>query len=173
MKRLTLLVVIAASLLAAQQASAHVLINDDAKSQGAILHIIPDDDPIAGQSATLFFDTQGNLLQGSTVTLTIQDATGAAESVPTKTDGSLVTADYTFPTQGTYTVSYVVTGKDGTTYKFAQSQRVSRGTVGSALDKPTYAWAEMLAIGAGVTLTVLLLIAFNHRAGIAKYSRLQ
>lgn len=41
-----------------QKAYAHVLVSDESNTVGAVLHITPDDDPIAGESAHIFFDVQ-------------------------------------------------------------------------------------------------------------------
>jgi xanthine/uracil/vitamin C permease (AzgA family) len=154
-------------------ASAHVLVMDESKSAGAILHITPDDDPIAGQSATLYFDMQGKRAADTRVTLAIKDDYGAASQVsiePGEAKGSLITASYIFPKQGVYTITFTVR-QDDRTYTFAQSQRVARGVSGSALDRPTYAWAEALTAGCGVGLAVLVIVAFNRRKTIARQSK--
>lgn len=38
--------------------SAHVLITDKNNQIGSVLHITPDDDPIAGQPSALYFDIE-------------------------------------------------------------------------------------------------------------------
>lgn len=150
--------------------SAHVLITDETHTRGAILHIIPDDDPIAGQQATLYFDmqNQASTADGS-VSLTIRGANGQIANVKTQTNGTLATATYTFPAQGAYELTFTVK-PDGKTYTFKQSQRVSRGVAASALDKPTYVWAEILLLASVIGLVLLGITAFNHRKDIAKQS---
>src|SRR5690606_41986940 len=64
-------------------------------TKGAIVHIIPDDDPIAGQESELYFDMQDKLPTGSSVVLNIQDNNGGTKQVSTKIDGSLATSKYT------------------------------------------------------------------------------
>lgn len=170
--KLLILVAAIALLVTGQPASAHVLISDETGSKGAILHIIPDDDPVAGQKATLFFDTQNDLLSDrSNVKLTIKNDSGEQVDVPTKTSGSLATADYLFPAQGHYTLTYAIAA-NGKTVTFVQSQRVSRGTIGSALDRPTYTWAELLTIGSSIGLALLAVAMINHRKEIAQHSKL-
>lgn len=172
MKRLLVVVLFAIAVFIPVPATAHVLITDSSQSKGAILHIIPDDDPVAGEQSPLYFDTQEQLLKPDTsskVTLIIENTTGEKTDVPVKIDGSLVTADYTFPMQGVYKLTYeIVAGNEK--YIFTQSQRVSRGAVESALNQPTYAWAEMLIVGTGVGLIVLMIVAFNRRKLIANQS---
>lgn len=169
-KMLLCLLALAACFAITPTASAHVLITDTTKAQGAILHIIPDDDPIAGQKATLYFDAQNQVVQkDSTVAVAIKDAGGQQDEVEARIDGSLVTADYTFPAQGAYELTFTIK-TDSKTYAFTQSQRVSRGVAASALDKPTYPWAEMLLLASGISLVLLGVMAFNRRKGIAKQS---
>lgn len=155
-------------LLAVETASAHVLITDTTNMKGAILHIVPDDDPIAGETATLYFDTQDGLLDEAEVFLTI-NSDDDKTNVPINVSGSLVTADYIFPAQGVYDVVYLIKKADAE-YTFEQSQRVTRGVLGSALDEPSYAWAQILGISSGVGLAALAIVAFNRRKEIANQS---
>lgn len=172
MKYIAVLIILFFALVP-QTTAAHVLITDDSRSKGAILHIIPDDDPIAGEKAVLYFDTQGGLLSDDAkVSLSIRDSGGDETQVVTKTDGSLVTAEYTFPVQGVYQLQYTVQAT-GKTYEFSQAQRVSRGDVGSALDKPSYAAAEIGVLASALGLVLLLIVAFNRRHSIAAQSTLK
>lgn len=158
--------------LVPQQVFAHVLITDDTKSKGAIAHIIPDDDPVAGEKAVLYFDTQGGLLDDKAkVSLSISDAAGEAAQVSTKIDGSLVTAEYTFPVQGAYKLTFTV-DTASKQYVFNYSQRVSRGVVSSALDKPSYAFAEIGVLASGLGIVLLFIVAFNRRVRLARHSAL-
>lgn len=173
MKKVSLLLLLgflSVLLLPAHSAYAHVLIRDTAGNRGAILHIIPDDDPIAGKKATLFFDMQNDTKKISKVTLGITQE-GSNETVPIKAklDGSLATANFTFPSQGVYLLKYEVKATDET-YTFEQSTRIARGVIVGSLDKPRYAWAEALLIGCGVAFGVLVILAFNRRSEIAKQS---
>ena len=173
MKRL-LLVIFSVLLLSnafLQPVSAHVLITDQTTTKGAILHVMPDDDPIAGQDTVFYFDTQNQLAaQGSNVKLDILDENGSSKEVEAKVDGSLATATYIFPTQGIYKLTFTV-NSNGQTYIFEQSQRVSRGVSASALSKPTYAWAEMLLVTCFVLFALLVVMFINRRKDIATQSK--
>jgi hypothetical protein len=171
MKRFFVGIILAACLfICSQPVSAHVLVTDDTKTKGAILHIIPDDDPAAGEEATFYFDTQDNLLDAnSSVKLTVKNTTGTIQAVDTKIDGSLVTAQYIFPTQGVYELTFIATSNDKK-YTFTQSQRVSRGVSVGALNQPTHTWAEVMLLTSGIGFMLLLIFAFNKRKDIAKRS---
>lgn len=164
---------VASLFLQSAPASAHVLVTDSTSSQGAILHIIPDDNPIAGQESTLYFDTQQGLIvpERTTATLVITDSTGRSAPITPTLDGSLVTASYTFPTQGVYRLTYTIT-TNGTASVFEYSQRVSRGVQGSVLDTPSYVWAEMLIVTSLTGLIVTISAAVVRRKAIAKQSAL-
>lgn len=167
------LVVLVAGFVFSQHASAHVVVNSTDKDSSAILHIIPDDDPIAGEVANLMFDTQdGFLIDSSEISLVIRDTSKQSEvTVPIRQDGSLVSADYTFPTQGTYLIKYTVT-TDGNTQVFEQDMRVSRGTQGSNQVVQTYPWAEGLLFAVAVLFLVLVVIGWNKRHEIFAFSKL-
>src|SRR5690606_16670133 len=121
----------------------------------------PDDDPIAGQPADLYFDTQDQLEQtGDMVTVTIRDDSGREAIVPATVSGTLATARYTFPAQGVYDLVFTVS-KDGNSDIFKQSQRVSRGVVVSALDEPAKTWPQGLLLASAVAFLALMIVAFN------------
>lgn len=170
MKRLGLLLLSTLTiLLFPTQASAHVLITDTTKTKGAILHINPDDDPIAGQPASFFFDMQDQDI--TEVTLTINSTTSESKSVPLQISGSLATAEYIFPSQGAYDMTFAVQTVNSS-YTFNYSQRVSRGISSGALDKPSYAWAEMLLLASGLGFVLLMIVAVNRRTAIKLQSKL-
>ena len=172
MKWIVVVLLITLLALVPHAATAHVLVTDETGSKGAIVHIIPDDDPVAGEKAVLYFDTQGGLLDDqASVSFTVSQSADEVVQVPTTTDGSLVTAEYTFPIQGVYNLTFTV-DTAGKQYVFNQSQRVSRGIVGSALDKPSYAAAEIGVLASGIGIVLLLIVAFNRRAGLASHSSL-
>lgn len=154
-----------------QDAYAHVLIRDISGSKGAILHIIPDDDPIAGKKATIFFDMQNttNSIHKATLDITRQNSHETV-SVKTALDGSLITADFIFPRQGVYLLKYQIeVGSE--TYIFEQSTRISRGVAVGAVDKTRHTWAEGLLVACGTVFAVLLIVAFNRRRDILEQSK--
>lgn len=168
-KILFLALLIVVTILLPQTAFAHVLISDDTRSVGAVLHVVPDDDPIAGQPSNLFFDIQTQNINKDTAKLTITDTvTNEAISAPIEVDNNSVTADYTFPVQGVYRLSLTVSSDKN--YTFNYSQRVSRGLTGSALDKPTYPLANLALVFCGTAFLFLLIILFNHRIEIWQHS---
>lgn len=156
-------------LLTSSEAAAHVLIKDVSGAKGAIVHIQPDDDPIAGEPATLYFDTQGT--QNDTVSLKVRNIpTGKTDEIaPTTASGSLAALRYTFPTQGVYELTFKVS--DENTYTFTKYQRVSRGIATNNSTSSTYVWAEMLFIASGIGLIVLFATFINHRKDIAVNSK--
>jgi len=168
---LAIVVALVVTILLAPTAKGHVLLTDETKTKGAILHIVPDDDPIAGKKATLFFDTQQNLLDDAReVTLSVaREGDVQPEVVKTKIDGALVMAEYVFPTQGVYVLRYEIVSS-AKTYVFEQATRISRGIAGEGVSATHYSWAEGLLIGSAVFVVALGIVAWNRRKGIAKHS---
>lgn len=152
-------------------ASAHVLITSADNQKGAILHIIPDDDPIAGEEATLMFDTQEGLMDEDTKVTLIINGEAQTDEIETSIKDSLVSAKYTFPSQGVYTIKYALTD-DNEEYVFVYTARIARGIAGAHNTQPSYIWAEATLFVCGGLLLVLLIIAWNHRKDILKFSQL-
>lgn len=165
-----LIVLAVALLFSAGSASAHVLIKDKSGTKGAILHIQPDDDPIAGEPATLYFDMQNK--NANTVQLTIaNDNTKEVTTLkPAKTKGSLVTLTYTFPAQGIYTLTFATTS-GSETHTFKTHQRVSRGVASGSITK-SYVWAEALLLGSGVATIILATTFVRERRAISAAAKL-
>lgn len=169
-KGILALLIVAACFMPVSEASAHVLVMDETKTTGAVLHIIPDDDPIAGQPSSLYFDMQDALTRDDVVVeLLISNSRGDSEIVETKRSGSLVTATYTFPAQGVYGLTYTVTSGDEA-YTFRQAQRVSRGISSVTLEQPFHAWAQVLLAISVFGLAIVAIVAFNRRKEIAEQS---
>lgn len=158
-------------------ASAHVLISDDTNQIGAILHITPDDDPIAGEPSTIFFDIQNNAATKEThsFTLTIIHQDGTKDTAPISVSKNTITSNYVFPSQAVYTIILSADPVD-TSQKslyFRQAQRVSRGTALNSTAEKTYMWAEIGVIGSLCGLIVLGIITFNRKETLAAYIRSQ
>jgi hypothetical protein len=176
-KRLLVLSIIVANIvLVPQRASAHVLITDNTGSIGAILHVMPDDDPIAGEPSTLFFDIQSQSFSRHRhkVSLAITNDESGTTQVPVKLTGSSVSATYTFPTQGVYKLALTAEAQDAANahaHTFTHTQRVSRGVAGGALDKPTHAWAEAALVACACSFAILMLVGINRRKEIKTYSK--
>ena len=158
-----LLCVVAVAMLQNAAAHAHVLITDETNTMGAVLHITPDDDPIAGSSSHIFFDIQDEQYQDASyqASLAIVDQQGGNRfDVDTSVSGSYVSARHTFATQGVYKLELTVRRGDVSEI-FTVNQRVSRGTLGDETPPAVrHGWAEALivvsATGAGVLAVVWL-----------------
>lgn len=169
MKKLLFAILLIFALLPANHANAHVFITDDSNQQGAVLHITPDDDPIAGDQSTLNLDTQKLNREIKKSTLTITDPRGATTDVSLDTNGTLHQAKYTFPTQGTYQLTFTLKTIDSS-MTFSRSQRVTRGVASGALSRPNYTWARLGLLASGIEFLVLVILVTNRRHDIARQS---
>ena len=172
-KRIVLTIVaIGAIWLLPTSASAHVLITDTSGEIGAVVHINPDDDPVAGEESTIYFDIQSSTYSSHahSITLAITGPDNETVDVPLSTKGSSSSATYVFPERGAYTLTYEAVS-EGHTHTFTHTQRVTRGANGSVTPQPAYAWAEFLMISSGSALVILLLIVINRDKAIAIYSK--
>ena len=156
--------------------SAHVLITDNTGSIGAILHVNPDDDPIADQPSSLFFDIQDQAFSKHPhdVKLEIINEQGTKNKLDITVAGSSVSAKYTFPEQGVYKIVLTAAAKGSANaheHTFTHTQRVSRGVSGSVLDKPAHEWAEATLIIGICGFLTLMTIGFNRRKSIAAHSK--
>jgi hypothetical protein len=161
------MVAIVVCLLSAVPASAHVVIFDTKGKTATVLHLNPDDDPIAGQESNLLFDVQGAALQSAM--LTIINDQGERARPPVDLNDTMVGADYTFPKQGVYELRLKTVSQQGIK-TFVYDQRVSRGIAGSPLDSRPSVWAQLLRVMCPIALLLLLIVAFNRRKDIAAYS---
>lgn len=159
-------------LLAPQAAKAHTVLRDSISGTGAVLHITPDDDPIAGEQSSMFFGIQGtSLMHGQTTAqVTITDDKGQATSATSRVAESGVAADFTFPRQGLYTLALSVEQNGKKLYSFSQSQRVSRGLSNSAPVRAPV-WAEAGLVASTVLGTGTIISMFIRRKIIANYSK--
>jgi hypothetical protein len=170
---LGLVIIVAALILLPASASAHVLIKDEIKGTGAILHINPDDDPVAGERAGLFFDIRDTAVAepGTTVQLTITGEQSAPVQVAAELQGSSVSVSYTFPQQGLYRVQLDVRQNGETTHTFVHPQRVGRGIIGTTNAPNAPMWAEVGMIFSALAVICLGIIAWNRRKAISEYSK--
>jgi hypothetical protein len=151
---------------------AHVLLKDESGKTGAVLHINPDDDPIAGGHSSFFFDIQDSSLSSSdpTAVLVVTNEDGLSENVPLDFVGNTVSVAYIFPKRGVYTLQLTVSGASSELV-FNHTQRVSRGLAGSPLDEPRRDWAEALFVGVICGALALSVVALNRKEKIAMYSK--
>lgn len=166
MKKILFILLLTTITLQHQNAQAHVLITDDTNSIGAVLHISPDDDPVAGEPATFHLDLQNQRAEPRSIELKIRDVSGRNPGAEVDLGTSF---SYRFPSQGVYELVFIAT-TESSSYTFTHSQLVSRGIAGGALEKPTYAWAEILLLTGGIGFILTVIIIFNRRKEIARQS---
>ncbi|MES2876662.1 MAG: hypothetical protein V4678_04295 [Patescibacteria group bacterium] len=156
----------------AQPVSAHVLIRDVNDSVGAVLHITPDDDPVAGSSADLNFSLQNESLAGSTVQIQITDqASGRTATIKPVSGAGAVSARYVFPSKGVYDITLNISGRAN--YTFKHVQRVSRGVGTSSLATPDYPVARATLFVGVIALVGLGVFAVDRRKKIITQSTFQ
>jgi hypothetical protein len=161
-------------LLIAPAAEAHVLMTD--KSIGAVVHISPDDDPIAGEPANFFFDFKDKdnkfdpksceciyqIKQGDTVI-------AQGDLFSAGADPSLENASFsvTFPEVGVYTLT--LTGNPQNPGQFSDfvltdSIRVERSSadtrqpLSQSTNFFTGHWIHFVVFGAGGIIFLILLL---------------
>ncbi|HEX6462606.1 MAG TPA: ferric reductase-like transmembrane domain-containing protein [Candidatus Saccharimonadales bacterium] len=160
--------------LSSRPAAAHMLVKDMANGAGTVLHITPDDDPIAGQQSLISFDIQGASITHAqpSVSLTIIDEQNNKTNVPAKLQKNTVVADYTFPKQGLYTLMLTITQEDQQAYHFTESQRVGRGIITSTSVRSVPLWAGVGTVSTAIAAIAVAAVAFHRRKAIHNYSKL-
>lgn len=156
------------------QANAHVLIADERDRVGAVLHITPDDDPIAGKSAHIFYDIQDESYDTGAykATLEIEDVVAReSDEVAMDVQGSYVSGEYTFDTQGVYELTLLIRHADRTD-RFVVTQRVSRGTPANVqATKTRYDWAESLLVVSASGIVTLGIVILSRSRSILSQSK--
>jgi len=155
-------------------ASAHVLIKDDSHMLGAVLHVSPDDDPIAGHPSDLIFDVSDSSVPITKNNYQAQLLVNGAQ-VDASISGSFVIARYTFQSQGIFDLELLLTPQNpiNPAWHFHYVQRVSRGITAQGAISQSPAWAPPLLIGSITMLLCLLLLALGRRRRIAAYSHIK
>lgn len=174
MKRLLFLaLLLVGCVFASDTANAHVLITNDSKRFSAILHVEPDDDPVAGTKDDIFFDIQSKFLENEdfSATLTIKDPSGQQVELPVAIHQNTIRATYAFPSQGAYELTLTIT-TSATSYRLAYTQRVARGVIATPFDQPSSVWAEAVIAASSCGLVVLAIMVINKRKQISQQSRL-
>lgn len=171
-KYVVLGILLAIVLVPTYQASAHELVVDTAGNKGAILHIDPSDNPIAGQKSTLFLAIR-DLPDAAAAkgVLMVRSQRGTTQLVSTKFHGSMAYVDYTFPDQGLYHLSFVI--KSGAqTYTFNEDEQVARGVAipGAATKVRTDNWARALFVVSLLLIAAVCIMAWVRRTSIARRS---
>lgn len=178
MKKLVFAALTMLSLIAIPgSADAHVLLRDTKTNIGAVLHINPDDDPAAGPISQLYFDIQdqkaATRIPYTGYQLLITNEQGATRQTALDANGSNVTANYAFPTQGVYKLEL----RSGPRYddfahvSLTYSLRVSRGVAGQNAAQNDHPLANIAAVISASLLLALAIIALNNRYAIRKNSK--
>lgn len=170
-KIIFLVVVFIAAVLFGPSVSAHVLVRDDSKSASAILHVIPDDDPIAGQRSELVFDIKTSRSIKSAGLVIGNNESQKISEIPVIINGNILSAAYIFPNQGMYDIKLSVK-TEGKDYIFSYSQRVSRGSSALLPVKRSHPWADVGIIITTCLIFLLIFIAIAHRKQISLQSKM-
>lgn len=156
-------------------AQAHVLIADDRRQMGAVMHITPDDDPIAGEPSTITISIQDTNISEEThaFRLHISSDHGHGGDVQLQAGNGSVAASYVFPVQGVYTLTLSLepTNGSGQTIVFRHAQRVSRGETAPAGLASAPLWARLGLVGSAGGLLAIGVVVFNKRKVLAAYAR--
>lgn len=161
-------------MLIPQWAAAHGLIADETGKIGAILHIAPDDDPVAGQISGLGFDVHTpEDISNWAIKLSVNRPGGKTDEVPVTAKVRSIHGEYTFAGRGVYELDLSLKPKSGdvpaTVFKY--SLRVTRGVTGQSEAVPAPLWAQAGCLIAVWGLMVLVIVAYNRRQKISKTSR--
>lgn len=162
-------------IVSSRPAEAHMLLKDTVAGKGAILHINPDDDPVAGEQTSFLLDIQGAAAsdkEQSIAKLTITDDEHHETSVPAHVRGDTVAADYIFPRQGLYVLVFSVQQESRPTHRFTESLRVSRGAINDATVRNTPLWAGVGMVCTGIAAVAVAAVAFGRRKAINTNSKL-
>lgn len=153
------------------EARAHVLIRDKSGQYGAVLHISPADDPVVGERATIFFDFAGSNvdLNNYNFNLEISSPSGQESAEVIYEESSGLRASYIFPRTGVYNLHLRAESKaDSQIIELTYDQRISRGS--GVVATVRHAWADMLAVGAGVGIVGILIIVINRQREIRDFA---
>lgn len=171
MKRV-LIVILAMTLaiLPAQQVFAHVLGEDESGKRGALLHIMPDDNPTVGQEATIYFDLQGfddETIQS--VSVDVKNGDVLVKTLAATLDGTTASVDYIFDSAGTYELHVTVRTNDDVD-SFSFQQIVSGRQASLTAQLASYWWAIALLVVCSIGIGVLIVLFIIKRKDIAKRS---
>lgn len=148
------------SLLFTASAGAHVLETEG--TIGAVLHIDPDDDPIAGEKSGIYFEIKDKTnrfkAQDCNCRLIIERAGQTIYDQPfTRSEGG----EFTFPARDVYTVKAVGVPKSSgafDSFQLSYDIRVQRGVNQSDAAAGNPAQTKKIAILAAVIVAVILIL---------------
>lgn len=169
---LFLLLLSATSLSSLGIVSAHVVITDKSSGTALLVHVTPADDPIAGQKSSIYLDVTKQTTSKYSLpnlVLSVKDSSQIITPVPFQVSGTTVVAEYTFPTQGLYTITLESPENSSMPIRLEYSLRVSRGVSAEPL-KQSALGSSLITIGF-IGLAVLTILAVNNRREIIHRSR--
>lgn len=145
-------------------ASAHELKTDN--TIGVVLHVNPNDDPIAGESSNFFFDikdksNQFDLANCDCYVIVAQQNKELSKQ-PLLTSSSAVS--YTFPSKGIYTVSLQGKPYDAASFTpFAVNYtiRVDKVATVSGVSGNTFSWSPLHIFHLGLILLVAIYVVYR------------
>ena len=160
--RLKLLAVLLAVCLLSnyQPASAHGLVQDSTGKVDAILHVVPDDNPVAGELTVLHYEVEPSVsMIGSTATLTITNSEGLQDEINVTTGNRAAVISYTFPAAGSYGLKLLVMTSGSKTLNFSSQVEVNSAKAA----EPTTSTAAIIWLSTSTAVLVTLLIAYFLR----------
>jgi hypothetical protein len=176
-KYLVLIIVLMAIITCPNHVFAHVLLRDSQANIGSVLHINPDDDPIAGKPAQLYFDIQDKSSQTrlpyAAYNLSVTNEANVTSVIPLDAStGSTLLATYTFPVQGLYRLRLYSNARYDNFLKvtMVDSIRISRGLSNPGQVVSPHTVASTIALVSVIVFLVLSIIGFNNRRAIARHS---
>ncbi len=167
------ILVVSTALLSGSIVNAHVVVMDKNSDTTLLVHVTPADDPIAGEKSNIYLDIktrEANSYLPSNLLLAIADESQAINIVPFKIFGTTITAEYTFPAQGLYTISLKSQGGiPMQPIELEYSLRVSRGIGSEPPEKNT--WGSSLITVGFIGFAILAILAVNNRRELSRFSR--
>lgn len=153
--------------------AAHVLIADQTGTYGAILHIMPGDDPVAGEVSQLFFDISGVNFDTAQYDFVLQIRTADDEVVrvpASRVSATGVQAEVVFASRGVYSLELFGQPKNGiAALHFVHTKRITRGAGHVPEPSERYTWAEAGLVAAVMGGLVILVLCINRRAALFQY----
>lgn len=160
--------------ISTSKVSAHVLMKDSSAGIGAIVHINPDDDPVAGSQTQMYIDIQDEAARFKipieSYQVSIQRPDGARERPQANVAGSVLDVKYVFPTKGLYRIELTSPTSQARSVSMSYAVRVSRG-VGQKSDKDTHSWTQYVLPVSSALLVVTLVYGFSNRKKILALSK--
>lgn len=155
------------------KAHAHVIISDQTKKVGAVLHITPNDDPVAGQFAGLSFDIKSDEdISNWAVQLKVLRPDDKQDVVDTYTTVNNVYGEYTFRGRGVYGLQLEIKPKFSINppTRFVYYFKINRAVTGKGLAvKPPF-WAQAGILVSLWVIAVLTTLVYKYRRQIINLS---